>query len=188
MKSISAPVHLVIRWSAASTNQVATCAVSAPPVMLVRATLNAEISTVRCVVVLFCWPSFLLFFCQFVVGAMCYSFTFPLCIAECLTNNGGCDLLSQCVNTAGSRTCSACPVGYGGNGYTGCWDIDGRESFFISNCGLTVTFVCSVPNQQRRLRFPGPLFQHGRQFLLWRVPQRLYWTGNQLHRCQRSVL
>src|SRR5690606_7936609 len=32
-------------------------------------------------------------------------------IDECATTNGGCDLLTSCTNTPGSRTCGACPGG-----------------------------------------------------------------------------
>jgi hypothetical protein len=41
-------------------------------------------------------------------------------IDECLLNNGNCDALSNCTNTAGSRTCSGCPSGFTGNGLAGC--------------------------------------------------------------------
>ena len=43
---------------------------------------------------------------------------------ECVTNNGGCDPLTACTNTVGSRTCGPCPGGYTGDGYSGCTDID----------------------------------------------------------------
>ncbi|MCA9577164.1 MAG: hypothetical protein KC668_17090, partial [Myxococcales bacterium] len=45
-------------------------------------------------------------------------------VDECATNNGGCDPLTACTNTVGSRTCGACPGGYSGDGATGCVDID----------------------------------------------------------------
>ncbi len=45
-------------------------------------------------------------------------------INECNVNNGGCDALTTCTNTPGSRTCGACPSGYTGNGTVGCTDID----------------------------------------------------------------
>ena len=45
-------------------------------------------------------------------------------INECLTNNGGCDLLTTCTNLPGSRTCGACPAGYTGTGDTACTDIN----------------------------------------------------------------
>ncbi|MFO0747346.1 MAG: hypothetical protein U1F43_17015 [Myxococcota bacterium] len=45
-------------------------------------------------------------------------------IDECLVGNGGCDLLTTCTNTPGSRLCGDCPAGYTGNGVDGCADID----------------------------------------------------------------
>lgn len=39
---------------------------------------------------------------------------------ECATNNGGCDPLTTCTNTSGSRACGACPAGYSGDGEGGC--------------------------------------------------------------------
>jgi len=41
-------------------------------------------------------------------------------INECATSNGGCDLLTTCTNTGGSRACGVCPSGYTGTGATGC--------------------------------------------------------------------
>jgi hypothetical protein len=41
-------------------------------------------------------------------------------IDECATDNGGCDPLTICTNTPGSRVCGSCPPGYGGNGVAGC--------------------------------------------------------------------
>ena len=45
-------------------------------------------------------------------------------INECSTANGGCDPLTVCTNTPGSRVCGACPSGYSGTGDTACTDID----------------------------------------------------------------
>ncbi len=45
-------------------------------------------------------------------------------INECATGNGGCDPLTICTNTPGSRTCGSCPSGYTGTGATGCTDIN----------------------------------------------------------------
>lgn len=49
------------------------------------------------------------------VGAQCQTD-----INECATSSGGCDSLTLCVNTLGSRLCSACPSGYHGTGATVC--------------------------------------------------------------------
>jgi EGF domain-containing protein len=45
-------------------------------------------------------------------------------VNECSTDNGGCHKLAACGNMPGSRTCSACPEGYDGNGYVGCFDLN----------------------------------------------------------------
>ena len=45
-------------------------------------------------------------------------------VNECQTNNGGCDPLTACSNTAGGFACGACPAGYSGSGATSCQDID----------------------------------------------------------------
>lgn len=45
-------------------------------------------------------------------------------VNECAVNNGGCDILSSCTNTPGSRACGGCPTGAGGNGYQGCFDVN----------------------------------------------------------------
>lgn len=42
-------------------------------------------------------------------------------IDECAADNGGCDTLTACVNHPGPVvTCGACPLGFVGNGRTGC--------------------------------------------------------------------
>jgi hypothetical protein len=43
-------------------------------------------------------------------------------VDECAVYNGGCNRLAACENTPGSRTCSACPEKYAGDGYVGCFD------------------------------------------------------------------
>src|SRR6185312_15773928 len=53
----------------------------------------------------------------------------PSDINECLTSNGGCDALTTCINTNGSRLCSGCPSGYQGSGYTSC-----TGSLFLPFC------------------------------------------------------
>jgi hypothetical protein len=45
-------------------------------------------------------------------------------IDECKQQPAVCDALTQCTNTPGSFTCSACPAGYVGDGKAGCKDID----------------------------------------------------------------
>jgi len=51
-------------------------------------------------------------------GQICYD------IDECSSGNGGCDPLTTCINTPGSRVCGPCPAGYEGSGDNGCVDID----------------------------------------------------------------
>jgi fibrillin 1 len=41
-------------------------------------------------------------------------------VNECATNNGGCHSLTTCINTPGLFRCSRCPIGYQGNGVSGC--------------------------------------------------------------------
>jgi hypothetical protein len=45
-------------------------------------------------------------------------------VDECRYNNGECDERVTCTNTPGSRTCSACPTDFVGDGYFGCTDIN----------------------------------------------------------------
>ncbi len=45
-------------------------------------------------------------------------------VNECATNNGGCDPLTTCSNTAGSYSCGSCPSGYTGTGKAGCTDVN----------------------------------------------------------------
>src|SRR5690349_2442955 len=46
--------------------------------------------------------------------------TFESDVDECKNANGGCDPLTLCENTVGSRKCKKCPSGYSGTGETGC--------------------------------------------------------------------
>ncbi|XP_071956897.1 uncharacterized protein [Antedon mediterranea] len=70
-------------------------------------------------------------------------------IDECETGKNFCDLLSKCVNTAGSYYCSYCPPGYLGDGYFGCTDGDFCATG-VANCHSNATctstgtgkFVC----------------------------------------------
>ena len=41
-------------------------------------------------------------------------------VDECWSDNGGCDALTSCTNTAGGRVCGSCPSGYTGDGESGC--------------------------------------------------------------------
>jgi hypothetical protein len=41
-------------------------------------------------------------------------------IDECLTDNGGCDERTSCVNVPGGRVCGDCPPGFTGSGASGC--------------------------------------------------------------------
>ncbi len=61
-------------------------------------------------------------------------------INECLTNNGGCDVLTTCTNTIGSRACGACPSGYSGTGATGCTDVN---ECLTNNGGCDVLTTCT---------------------------------------------
>ena len=49
-------------------------------------------------------------------------------------------MLTTCTNTAGSRTCSACPSGYTGTGATACTDIDECQS---NNGGCDLLTTCT---------------------------------------------
>ncbi|HET8935529.1 MAG TPA: hypothetical protein VFN67_18905, partial [Polyangiales bacterium] len=40
---------------------------------------------------------------------------------SCMTNNGGCDPLSQCSSSGSQRVCSMCPPGFEGSGDNGCY-------------------------------------------------------------------
>ncbi|HEY3451068.1 MAG TPA: EGF domain-containing protein [Myxococcales bacterium] len=61
-------------------------------------------------------------------------------VDECPTNNGGCDPLTTCTNTVGSRTCGACPAGYTGTGALGCTDID---ECLVDNGGCDPRSTCT---------------------------------------------
>jgi hypothetical protein len=41
-------------------------------------------------------------------------------VDECELDRGGCDALSECINTSGGHGCGPCPEGYAGDGETGC--------------------------------------------------------------------
>jgi len=61
-------------------------------------------------------------------------------INECATNSGGCDPLTQCINTPGSYKCTDCPKGYTGTGLTGCIDINECAT---KNAGCASAAVCT---------------------------------------------
>jgi hypothetical protein len=63
-------------------------------------------------------------------------------IDECMTNNGGCDPLTTCVNRPGSVACGDCPSGYDGNGSTGCSDINECSSG-AHDCDNSPAAACS---------------------------------------------
>jgi len=48
------------------------------------------------------------------------SLKLPLCVDNCLTNNGGCDGKRKCTSTDGVVTCGDCPAGFNNDGATGC--------------------------------------------------------------------
>ena len=68
-------------------------------------------------------------------------------IDECLVGNGGCDLLTTCTNTLGSRNCSDCPDGYIdiGTGETSCL-LDACEFVTCGHSGVCTNdgggYVC----------------------------------------------
>ncbi len=70
-------------------------------------------------------------------------------INECATNGGGCDPLTTCGNLPGTRSCSACPSGYGGSGDTACTDVNECATASACNGGTctngTGTFACDCP-------------------------------------------
>jgi hypothetical protein len=45
-------------------------------------------------------------------------------VNECAVSNGGCNRLTGCENTPGSRECGGCPKDYIGDGYVGCFDVN----------------------------------------------------------------
>ena len=63
---------------------------------------------------------------------------------ECATHNGGCDEVAVCTNQMGSRLCSACPLGFEGNGYNGCTLIDQcrNTTGVVHNC--TAVAACHL--------------------------------------------
>lgn len=61
-------------------------------------------------------------------------------VDECLTNNGGCDPLTICINSRGDRTCGSCPAGYSGTGETQCLDVD---ECLVSNGGCDPLTTCT---------------------------------------------
>jgi len=64
----------------------------------------------------------------------------PVNCSECLTNNGGCDPLTTCVNVDGGHTCGACPAGYTGTGSSGCVDIN---ECLTNNGGCDTSTTCA---------------------------------------------
>ncbi|HEX4351635.1 MAG TPA: hypothetical protein VHZ95_01950, partial [Polyangiales bacterium] len=55
---------------------------------------------------------------------------------DCGSDNGGCDTLTQCTLSGGTRTCGACPGGYTGNGETGCAPL---LSMLTPSIGVSIT-------------------------------------------------
>jgi formylglycine-generating enzyme required for sulfatase activity len=76
-------------------------------------------------------------------------------IDECQVANGGCDPLTTCTNTPGSRSCGACPSGYTGTGEDGCVAVP------PSCAGLTGT-ECAGGDCCLSLTVPGGSFPMGR--------------------------
>lgn len=67
-------------------------------------------------------------------------------IDECLTDNGGCDSLTTCIDIPGSSQCGPCPAGYMGSGSTVCIPMTSCDT---NNGGCDPRTVCveGVPVQ-----------------------------------------
>ncbi len=69
----------------------------------------------------------------------------------CRVDNGGCDPRTSCTNTAGARTCGACPSGFSDTGQAGCVDVDEctaetHDCFADSGCvNEAGAFSCVCP-------------------------------------------
>ena len=84
-------------------------------------------------------------------------------INECATNNGNCDILVQCRNTPGSRTCDPCPSGYSGSGDTSCVGKTPLQSFHCWKRSFAFRRHRRMSGGQRRLFGSQRLPEHDRQ-------------------------
>jgi alpha-tubulin suppressor-like RCC1 family protein len=79
-------------------------------------------------------------------------------VNECLEENGGCDPLTECFNTAGTHFCGPCPAdGYTGDGETGCIP----DPCFADNGGCDSITSCTASPQGDPLCGPCPFGYHG---------------------------
>lgn len=89
----------------------------------------------------------------------------PIALFIAEVDNGGCDLLTSCTNTPGSRTCGPCPEGFTGDGESGCVEAAteyGYTEFFTSGeisfaqCDTWRTFLPGIPDSGfTRVRYFG---------------------------------
>jgi hypothetical protein len=63
-------------------------------------------------------------------------------INECTLNPSPCDVLTVCINSVGSFSCTPCPSGYSGTGVTACVDIN--EVGSTTTSGTNVFIVCRL--------------------------------------------
>ena len=68
---------------------------------------------------------------------------------DCLSNNGGCDPLTQCINSPAGPTCGPCPRGYSGTGKSGCVEIIQPSCFAGVLPGTCINATdCTNPGSQ----------------------------------------
>jgi len=79
----------------------------------------------------------------------------------CLTDNGGCDPLTQCTDSRTGPTCTDCPDGYTGNGATGCKPLyKSISAAGLHTCAITTvgTVVCSGDDSHGEIEAPSGTF------------------------------
>ncbi|XP_012227151.1 cartilage oligomeric matrix protein [Linepithema humile] len=68
-------------------------------------------------------------------------------INECETNNGGCDLNSDCINSEGSYRCGPCKAGYVGNQTVGCHFRQDVCPDMVTVCDINADCICIHLNE-----------------------------------------